>query len=1046
MVIETAKTPDRIRFGEDFELDVESFQLRRANRAVKLERIPLEILILLVVRAGQLVTREQIAEQVWGKNLFLDTDNSINSAIRKIRQALRDDSEEPRFIQTVVGRGYLFVAPLEPAEAVEPVEAADRPGDTTGSLLGRRIGDYRVIQLIGAGGMGVVCKAEDLKLGRQVAIKFLPAELMNDAGALDRMQREARIASTVNHPNICPIYQLGESEGQLFIVMPLLDGTTLREWIEGQNTRSAETCIREILSIAIQIGEGLKATHANGIVHRDIKPANIFLSSRGEVKVLDFGVAKILNAAGVRTNDIAIPVQTGGSSALSLTVPSTGTPSYLSPEQIRGEDLDERSDLFSFGSVLYEMCTGHRPFDRETVEATKEAILNEEPRPIRASYPAFPERMEAIVRKAIERDRDRRYQSAEEMSSDLLTLRSAVASAAAAPEERKPPLRAVQRVGLRKTAIALAVACLVGCAAIWVAWHRDEPQPFRDFTINQITNTGRADQAAIAPDGKYLAYVENENGHESLRLRNVATGSDAGIVPPESTRYKSLAFSPDGDYVYFRRIVNTTGSEWDAFRVPVLGGRPEELLRDVDSDLAFSPDGRRLSFVRANDPEEGSYRILTANLDGSNETVESIQKILGYGNDSYPPFDTWSADGREILYTFAKMADEPGVIRVFNLSTRSLKTLQHFPDLLTFDIRTLPQARGKWTLLVASPRAGESAPAQISAFSRGKPTLEPITRDTNSYSSLSVSADGKVAVAVQTKSQQFLDLFDGNVARVKPWTDSKAGSLGNLLLFDWADDHHLLISDSHKLMRVDTVSGDSSLIFSETDASIVGLAACSTGAIVINREFRTGNKTSEVWKIQGDGAKPIKLSDGQYDMSPACSPDGRWVYYLDGMQQIKRVPSVGGRPESIASGVPELDRVMGTFAFAPNRNQMAALVEVVDRSTNRAKTRLALFDLKDGAISSPRLIEPEAGVVAGSLHNGGVRFSPDGKSLWYTVKKEGIENIWVHPLDGSHGRLKTNFSSETISHFRSSPDGKMLAVGRTRSISDIVMLQDRSGR
>lgn len=1044
MAMDTARMPDRIRFGEDFELDVKSFQLRRANRTVKLERIPLEILILLVDRAGQLVTREQIAEQVWGKNLILDTDNSINSAIRKIRHALRDDSEEPRFIQTVVARGYLFVGMVHPVVTVEPTAAVDRPGDSTGALLGRRIGDYRVIQIIGAGGMGVVCKAEDLKLGRQVAIKFLPAELMNDAGALDRMQREARIASTLNHPNICPIYQLGEFEGQLFIVMPLLEGTTLREWIELQSTRSAATCIREILSIAIQIGEGLKTAHANGIVHRDIKPANIFISSMGEVKVLDFGVAKILNAAGFPTQDMARSLLKAG--ALTMTVPSTGTPSYLSPEQIRGEDLDERSDLFSFGSVLYEMCTGHRPFDRETVEATKEAILNDEPRSIRAWFPEFPERMEEIVRKAMERNRDRRYRSAEEIGSDLLALQTAVISAPDLSVEPRHPPRRFARARLRKNSIALAVACLVGCAAIWVAWNRDEPQPFRDFAISQITNTGRADQAGLSPDGKYLAYVENENGSESLRLRNVATGSDAEIVPPESTRFKSLTFSPDGNYVYFRRLVNTTGSEWDAFRVPVLGGRPEELLRDVDSDLAFSPDDRRVSFVRANDPEEGSYRILTANLDGSNETVESIQKILGYGNDSYPPFGTWSADGRQILYTFAKMADEPGVIRAFDLSTRSLKAVQHFPDLLTFDIRSLPKARGKWMLLVASPRAGESAPAQISAFNWDHRKLELITRDTNSYSSLSVSADGKVAVAVQTRSQQSLDLFDGSVARVKPWADSKAGSLGNKLLFDWADSRHLLISDGHKLMRVDTASGTSDLVFSDADASIVGLTACSTGAIVINREFRTGEKTSEIWRIQADGTRPAKLSDGQYDMSPACSPDGKWVYYLDGMQQIKRVATDGGRPESIAAGIPQLDRVMGTFAFAPNRNQMAALVEVVDPSSNRAKTRLALFDLRDGAISSPRLLAPEAGIVAGSLHNGGVRFGPDGKSLWYAVKKEGVENIWAQPLDGSPGRLQTNFSSDAISHFRSSPDGKMLAVGRTRAMSDIVMLQDRSNR
>jgi Tol biopolymer transport system component len=346
-------------------------------------------------------------------------------------------------------------------------------------------------------------------------------------------------------------------------------------------------------------------------------------------------------------------------------------------------------------------------------------------------------------------------------------------------------------------------------------------------------------------------------------------------------------------------------------------------------------------------------------------------------------------------------------------------------------------------LLVASARATESAPAQISAFSWGNRRLEPVTRDTNNYSSLSVSADGKVAVAVQTKSQQFIDLFDGDVARVTPWTDSAAGSLGNARLLDWADDQHLLISDGQKIMRVDTDSGRSSLVLSELDGSIVGLASCSTGAIVINREFRTGDKTSEIWRVNADGSNPVKLSNGKYDMSPACAPDGKWVYYLSGMQRIRRVATDGGQPEDIEPGIPQLDRVMGTFAFAPDKNRMAALVEIVDPSSNRAKARLAVFDFKNGSISSPRLLTPEAGIVAGSLHNGGVRFSPDGKSLSYIVRKNGVENLWVQPLDGSSGRLQTNFSSDTIAYFRSSPDGKMLAVSRVHSISDIVFLRDR---
>jgi Tol biopolymer transport system component len=316
-----------------------------------------------------------------------------------------------------------------------------------------------------------------------------------------------------------------------------------------------------------------------------------------------------------------------------------------------------------------------------------------------------------------------------------------------------------RRIEFRTATIALAAVLVLVCAGVWNMLRTSRRQPFHDFDVRQITNTGRAEQAAISPDGKYVLQVQDENGMKSLRLRNVASGSDTEILAPEGARFKSLAFSPDGDYVYFRKTVNSIGSEWDEFRMPVLGGKPLPVLRDIDSDITFSPDGRRLSYVRANDPDEGKYRIFAANLDGSNETVETVQNILGYGNDSYPPFDAWSPDGRHILYTFAKMADEPGVIRVLDLQNKRFDTLQHFPDLLTFDVHYLPG--GKWILLANSTRAGESG-AQISVLSLKDRKLHPVTRDANSYSSLSVSADGRVAAAVQTKAQPAIELLEVN--------------------------------------------------------------------------------------------------------------------------------------------------------------------------------------------------------------------------------------------------------------------------------------------
>jgi len=390
--IRSSKSSESVRFGDDFELDLRNYELRRAGRSLKLERIPLELLLLLVEHRGQLVTRDQILERVWGKDVFLDTDNSINAAIRKIRQVLKDDPEQPHFVQTITGRGYRFIAPVE--EVAPPSAEAAPPGQSSAAenLIGQKISHYRVLQLLGGGGMGVVYKAEDLKLGRRVAIKFLPAELASDPVAFERLQCEARAASALDHRNICGIYELGEHEGQAFIVMQLLEGQTLREWIEGAGTQNTPLRLKPLLDFATQIADGLEAAHQKGIIHRDIKPTNIFITDRGEAKILDFGVAKFVESPET-TTEIAASAQEIGPSANSTmthSCVSMGTPSYLSPEQVRREKLDARTDLFSFGLVLYEMATGRQAFLGNTATVICDAILHLPMVPARQLNPEIP--------------------------------------------------------------------------------------------------------------------------------------------------------------------------------------------------------------------------------------------------------------------------------------------------------------------------------------------------------------------------------------------------------------------------------------------------------------------------------------------------------------------------------------------------------------------------------------------------------------------------------------------------------------------------------
>jgi serine/threonine protein kinase/DNA-binding winged helix-turn-helix (wHTH) protein len=422
---EPIRITEPLKFGENFELDVRAYELRRSGLAIKLERIPMELLVLLVEMRGQLVTRNQIIERIWGKDVFFDSDNSINSAVRKIRNALKDDPDRPRFVVTVTGKGYRFVAPVQEASLPAP-SLVNQNAAGSDTLLGRKISHYRVLEMLGGGGMGIVYKAEDLKLGRLVAMKFLPSEVANDPGAFERLQREARAASALDHPNICAIYELGDHEGQPFIVMQLLEGRTLREWISAAPEPSPKARLHQVVDLATQIADGLEAAHQKGILHRDIKPANIFITTRGQAKILDFGIAKFLNDVEIGDANPESNLKSVSADANNAYQTRTGvllgTPSYLSPEQIRREKLDARTDLFSFGLVLYEMATAQRAFSGDTVSIIREAVLNLPPVPARQVCPDIPVALEKIISKSLEKDRELRYQSAKDIRVDLTAL------------------------------------------------------------------------------------------------------------------------------------------------------------------------------------------------------------------------------------------------------------------------------------------------------------------------------------------------------------------------------------------------------------------------------------------------------------------------------------------------------------------------------------------------------------------------------------------------------------------------------------------------
>jgi serine/threonine protein kinase/tetratricopeptide (TPR) repeat protein len=444
----TLQTLHFYAFGP-FRLDSEKRVLVRDGTPVPLTPKATEILLVLVERAGHMVDKDDLMKRVW-PDAFVEEGN-LNKNIFLLRKLLGEWAGGREYIETVPKRGYRFVAPVSDVTHAEG-SSQQRPTAAT-NLIGKKVSHYRVLEILGGGGMGVVYKAEDLKLGRRVAVKFLPEELGNDANAAERFEREARAASSLDHPNICSIYEFGEHEGQPFLVMQLLEGETLRERIAKKAPLPTET----LLDVAVQIAEGLEVAHQKGIIHRDIKPANIFITERGEVKILDFGLAKLIPAVtgagaviGLAPRDDKTPEPPRATQPaarpdlfLSRTGVAMGTAGYMSPEQVRGEKLDARTDLFSFGAVLYEMVTGQRAFIGDTAPALRDAILELTPAPARRINPDVPPKLEDIINRAMEKERDVRYQSASEMQVDLKRLNEERQSSTRAPslhpvQERRP--------------------------------------------------------------------------------------------------------------------------------------------------------------------------------------------------------------------------------------------------------------------------------------------------------------------------------------------------------------------------------------------------------------------------------------------------------------------------------------------------------------------------------------------------------------------------------------------------------------------------------
>ena len=506
-------------------------------------------------------------------------------------------------------------------------------------MLGQTISHYRVIAKLGGGGMGVVYEAEDLKLGRHVALKFLPDELANDSQALSRFQREAQAASSLNHPNICTIYEIDEADGRAFISMELLEGRTLNVEAHG-----GALALEKILTLGLQLAAALEAAHSKGIIHRDIKPANLFLTKQGQLKILDFGLAKLVsNIAGeARGAEIARTLRAENLTSSGSTV---GTIAYMSPEQARGDEIDACSDLFSAGSVFYELATGMPAFAGRTGAIVLDAILNREPVSVRELNPSLPAELERIIKKSLEKDREVRFQSASELKADLKRLKrdsdsgnssiNAVTSAAA----QKAAQTRWRRMALRGCVVALILAAL-GFGYIWI---RGRLAPAAEPTEQQLTANPPEDYvscAAISPDGKHLAYVDQT----ALLVRSVASGETRPITLPADfpiSQILDIRWFPDGGKLLITRRASVS-QETSVWTVAVIGEAAPQMLRKEASSPAISPDGKSMAFESG--PFQQPKEIWLSGMDGeAARKLAAAEQGLSFEGPVWSPDNHWIA-------------------------------------------------------------------------------------------------------------------------------------------------------------------------------------------------------------------------------------------------------------------------------------------------------------------------------------------------------------------------------------------------------------------